>query len=122
MMQALAPNVIIEATTQSGVKIQDQLPTTEAGFINGDFAAPAAAARKVAQASAANPPFVLPGTTLGIFPVGFVITGVWTVLFVLAIGLGTLGRLQFRKAFRRRTQVGGDFKGAASGVAAYDQR
>ena len=122
MMQALAPKVTIRAVTQSGDQISDTLPDSEAGFINGNFAAKAAAARKDAQKNAANPPFVLPGTTLGIFPVGLIITGVWTLLFVVVVGLGTFGRLQFRKAFRRKTQASSGSKGKSGGVAAYDQR
>ena len=122
-MQALSPQVTIEAMTQSGAMISDVLPDSEAAFVNGMFASKATAARKAAQNAAANPPFVLPGTTFGIFPVGFIITGVWTFLFFLAVGLGTLGRLQFRRAFRRRiTHVAGDIKGTAGDAAAYDKR
>jgi DNA-binding beta-propeller fold protein YncE len=46
--------------------------------------------------------FVLPGTTLGIFPVGLIITSAWTALFILAVGYGTFGRMRFRDHYRRR--------------------
>ena len=49
-------------------------------------------------------PFVLPGKTLGIFPVGFVITGVWALLFVATVGAGTVDRVRFREAYRRRVK------------------
>ncbi|KAL9114498.1 MAG: hypothetical protein Q9227_001579 [Pyrenula ochraceoflavens] len=77
-------------------------------FVNGNFAdtpgtgpaaaAPTAIAAAVQTASA----FVLPGTTFGIFPLGFIITGAWTVLFVSAVAYGTYGRIRFRQAYRRR--------------------
>jgi len=50
-------------------------------------------------------PFVLPGTTLGIFPTGLIVTCVWSGLFVLAVGYGTMERMQFRSHFRRRLQM-----------------
>lgn len=50
-------------------------------------------------------PFVLPGTTLGIFPLGLIITCIWTGLFVFAVGYGTIERVQFRNHFRRRLQL-----------------
>jgi hypothetical protein len=46
--------------------------------------------------------FVLPGTTFGIFPIGFLVTGSWAVLFVLTFGLGTVGRMRYRSLYRSR--------------------
>ena len=46
--------------------------------------------------------FVLPGTTLGIFPTGLIVTGTWAVLFILTFGLGTIGRIKYRSLYRSR--------------------
>ena len=46
--------------------------------------------------------FILPGTTLGIFPTGLIVTGTWAVLFILTFGLGTIGRIRYRSLYRSR--------------------
>lgn len=80
----------------------------EASFVNGVFAdrpAPTASAGTPAFTSAVmgnKIKFVMPGTTLGIFPVGLIITGSWAVAFVAVVGYGTVGRLRFREQYRRR--------------------
>lgn len=48
--------------------------------------------------------FVLPGTTIQIAPVGLIITCIWSGLFLLAVGGGTIGRYQFRVHYRQRVQ------------------
>ncbi|EXJ71007.1 uncharacterized protein A1O5_06000 [Cladophialophora psammophila CBS 110553] len=55
-----------------------------------------------AAAITAAVPFVLPGTRLGIFPTGLIVTCAWTFLFFLAYGLGTIGRIQYRSVYRKR--------------------
>jgi len=47
--------------------------------------------------------FVLPGTKILIFPIGAIITGIWTLLGVGVVMWGTLGRIQFRDQYRRQT-------------------
>ncbi|OJD18422.1 hypothetical protein AJ78_01541 [Emergomyces pasteurianus Ep9510] len=46
--------------------------------------------------------FVLPGTNLGIFPTGLIITSIWAGAFLGAVGYGTLTRMKFRDHYRRR--------------------
>ncbi len=46
--------------------------------------------------------FVMPGRTLSIFPVGLIITSVWTVMFLVTVSVGTVDRVRFREAYRRR--------------------
>jgi hypothetical protein len=48
--------------------------------------------------------FTVPGTTLDIFPIGLIITSIWCGFFIIAVGLGTLGRIQFREQYRRRSK------------------
>jgi hypothetical protein len=52
-----------------------------------------------------NPPFVVPGQSLAFFPVGLVVTSIWTAGFFIAVGGGTYGRIQFREQYRRRVRT-----------------
>jgi hypothetical protein len=89
------------------------LSSTEASFVNGIFSkagtAPtnadpqAAASASAVVASAA--PFVIPGTTLAFVPIGLIVTSTWAILFFIAVGLGTYGRIQFRDQYRRRVKA-----------------
>jgi hypothetical protein len=71
------------------------------GPTNVDPNAAAAASAAVQSAE----PFVVPGTSLAFFPVGLVVTCVWTAGFFLAVGGGTFGRIQFREQYRRRVKA-----------------
>ena len=104
MRDALIPAINLSATTSTDQKINTTVSATEASFVDGAFAQPAASTPLVASASASPTPtaFVLPGVTLGIFPTGLIITSIWAVMFVTAVGLGTLGRYNFRQTYRRR--------------------
>jgi hypothetical protein len=72
------------------------------GIFRGQGASAAAAAQPSAVALAAQKAaaFTLPGTTIGIFPIGGIITGAWIVLFLTTFGLGTLGRIMSRREYR----------------------
>ena len=74
------------------------------GVFGGQSAAGAAAANPTAEQAAkfSAAAFIVPGRTFGIFPVGFIVTGLWTILFVAAVGYGTWGRMQFRNHYRAR--------------------
>jgi hypothetical protein len=90
--------------------VSTALNSDGASFVNGVFAKDggppttidAATAASASAAAASATPFVLPGTSLAFFPIGLVITSVWTAVFFLAVGLGTVGRMQFREQYRRR--------------------
>jgi hypothetical protein len=84
------------------------LSSQEASFVNGVFAkqaatstGPQAAASATALAAAAAP-FILPGTNLAFIPIGLIVTGTWCITFIAVVGLGTMGRIQFREQYRRR--------------------
>ncbi|KAF2713241.1 hypothetical protein K504DRAFT_498055 [Pleomassaria siparia CBS 279.74] len=102
----------IELTAKNPTTNQDlsaTLSSQEASFVNGVFAKQststltpqAAAASASAQAQAAAP-FILPGTNLAFFPIGLVVTSTWCGFFIGIVGLGTMGRVQFREQYRRR--------------------
>ena len=79
--------------------------------MNGVFAGSATstqsegAAASASSLAAAVAPFKLPGTNLAFFPIGLVITCVWAGFFILAVGFGTIGRIQFREQYRRRVKT-----------------
>lgn len=122
-MSALEPMVMLSAKTTDGRTVNTMLSSKEAAFVNGWFSSKSIAlAAQAAELAKVPKPFVLPGTTLGIFPIGLIITGIWSLLFIAAVGAGTYGRYQFRSSFRRKTQRAGQsgFVGAP-GTAAYDR-
>lgn len=107
VMSLMLPDVKLNAALDSSQPITTNLSASDGSwFVIGQFkdefksdlVDPTIATAAIAAAA----PFVLPGTTLGIFPTGLIVTCAWTVLFLLAYGLGTLGRIQYRSAFRKR--------------------
>ncbi|OCT46148.1 hypothetical protein CLCR_01278 [Cladophialophora carrionii] len=107
VMSLMLPDVKINAAIDSSQPIMANLSAADgAWFVVGQFkdefenglVTPTAATAAIAAAA----PFVLPGTTLGIFPTGLIVTCAWTVLFFVAYGIGTIGRIQYRSAYRKR--------------------
>lgn len=101
-LEALQPN------TQVPVSVHLNTSST-VYYVKGDLEAPsqqqAITAAKPASALAAVAKasiFVLPGTTLGIFPIGLIVTASWALLFILTFGLGTIGRMRYRSLYRSR--------------------
>ncbi|KAL8675435.1 MAG: hypothetical protein Q9168_000136 [Polycauliona sp. 1 TL-2023] len=102
----LNAGVMGQVNDTNGKVITTELSPSEASFVNGIFASqtttstPAGASASSAAAEAAT--FELPGQSLGIFPTGLIITSSWTLLFILTVGYGTIERIRFREAYRRR--------------------
>ena len=108
-MVAVMPDVTLSATAQNGTMLDTMLDNTQASFVIGVFsnmktAVASAATSAPAAATTTAGPFVLPGVVLGIFPVGLIVTGIWAVLFFLVVGLGTVGRINVRSIYRRRSK------------------
>lgn len=110
-MSLLIPQIQLHANSSNGTTITSDITSSDAVyFVVGQFkgeATPAIAAQATNPLMAEtaindSKGFVLPGTTLGIFPVGLIVTGAWTLLFFLAFGLGTLGRIRHRDIYRKR--------------------
>ena len=113
VMSLMLPNVKLNAAIDSTQPITANVSESDgAWFVVGqftnEFQAGLVTPTVATAAIAAAAPFVLPGTTLGIKPVGLVVTCAWTFLFLTAYAIGTLGRIQYRSAFRKRkaAQVG----------------
>lgn len=99
----LVPQIELTAKSpSSGQEVKTTLASQDAAFVNGIFAK--AQTAQAAPAQASTPPFVLPGTKLAFFPTGLLITCIWLIGFVGAVGLGTFGRIQFRDQYRRRVK------------------
>lgn len=114
----LTPQIDLFALLPSGANITTTVSSQNASFVNGVFANEGTATTKDPKAAASATvlaaqatPFVLPGTSLAFFPVGLVITCVWTAGLFLAVGAGTVGRMQYREQYRRRVK-----RGVAAGV------
>ncbi|KAL8754597.1 MAG: hypothetical protein Q9199_004234 [Rusavskia elegans] len=104
----LIPSIALSGTDKSGKVITTELSSNEASFVNGIFAnqtkTSTSTGASASSAAAKAATFVLPGQTLGIFPTGLIITSSWTLLFVLTVGYGTMERIRFREAYRRRVK------------------
>ena len=111
-MALLIPSMQLSAEGNGGTKVAVNLTSASViFFVSGIFqgqsysgaaaAAPTAAAAAVAKAG----PFSLPGTTVGVFPVGLIITSTWALLFFAAVGFGTWERMQFRDQYRQRKRL-----------------
>ena len=110
LMSLLIPQISLNADIDGGNIETQMVPTEIVYFVTGQFKGQATSPTII---QAANPAmaalaidiskgFVLPGTSFGIFPTGLIVTGTWCVLFLLAFGLGTFGRMRHRDIYRRR--------------------
>jgi hypothetical protein len=128
MMIAVMPVVTLSGTLANGTVLSTTLSNTDASFVTGAFmdmpppnmtttAAPEPAVATQPPAGTSAAPFTYPGVTLGIFPVGLIVTSSWVFLFILFVGLGTLGRFRVRAMYRRRQKEArmGPLPGGKSG-------
>lgn len=113
IMSLLIPQIILSAKVEGTIVTSQVASSDVVYFVAGQFldgmtpqlAAKAANPVMAADAIVASQGFVLPGTTFGVFPVGLIITSAWCLLFFLAYGLGTIGRIRHRDIYRKRIAV-----------------
>lgn len=96
----------------AGGELETTVSPNSASFITGVFSnttpqssfslAQRAVDVEVARLASGEVPFVLPGMTILIFPIGAIITGVWLLIGLAAYGYGTYQRYQFRETYRQR--------------------
>jgi hypothetical protein len=108
LQKVLVPTVTLTGQEPSGQMVNTTLSSDQATFVSGFFATVVTPTKSRLQPPIqtlvvpSGSPFVLPGLKILIFPIGAIITGVWTVLFIATIAYGTIGRMQFREHYRRR--------------------
>ena len=104
------PQITLSAMSTAKGAVNTTLSMADASFVNGIFADQAGTTASggmpafTSAVSGKQIAFVMPGTTLGIFPVGLIITGSWAVAFMAVVGYGTVGRMRFREQYRRRVR------------------
>ncbi|TLD04133.1 hypothetical protein PgNI_11174 [Pyricularia grisea] len=111
------PVVTLSAVNQAGQTVSTNVSSNEAAFVAGVFAdstvmsefgvANMAVDRSLEMLANGTIAFVLPGVSIMIFPVGLIVTSIWTVGLCGAIAFGTFNRIGFREQFRQRTQYAG---------------
>lgn len=108
LQKVLVPTVSLAAQNATGQPVTVVLSSSEATFVNGVFSKVFSPTKSrvipplQTLVVAPDAPFVVPGLTFGLFPVGLVVTGTWTLLFISTIVYGTIGRMRFRDQYRRR--------------------
>src|SRR2546423_9000290 len=107
LMALVIPSISLYAQSQTNSVVSTNMTAASIAFFatgvfagQGASAAAAAMPSAIAMAAQAAAAFTMPGMTLGIFPVGGIITGGWIILFITAFGLGTKGRIASRKEYR----------------------
>jgi hypothetical protein len=109
LQKVLVPTVTLTGTDGTGATVNTSLSSDEATFVSGVFAAQVSVTKSQVQAPIqtlvvqSDAPFVVPGLNILIVPIGLIITSIWTVLFLGTIAYGTVGRMQFREQYRRRS-------------------
>lgn len=109
LQKVLVPTVTLTAVNATGQTVNTTLSSNEATFVSGVFATQVVPTKSQVSPPiqtlvvASGAPFVVPGLHILIFPIGGVITGIWAVLLIITIGYGTVGRIQFRESYRRRS-------------------
>lgn len=108
------PVITLKGTNGAGKSVSTNVSSNEAAFVMGAFTQKTMSNFSMAQQLVAEDmaglkngtiPFVLPGVQILIFPVGLIITSIWLVIGLVAYGLGTWARWNFREAHRKRMAV-----------------
>ena len=118
------PVVTLSGVNPGGKTVSTNVSSNEAAFVAGVFSqsvvlsnaaiAQVAVNNAVERLQNGTDAFVLPGTKILIFPIGLVVTGIWTVLGIAAYVAGTIARIGFADQYKRRTQMMS--KGGASRI------
>ncbi|KAF5006051.1 hypothetical protein FDECE_7563 [Fusarium decemcellulare] len=111
----IMPILTLTAKNSTGSTIRTNVSINEAAFLTGVFSrdvvmsdfsmAQAAVDEQVAGLKNGTVAFVLPGVQLMVFPIGLIITSIWLVIFVAAVGFGTYERFNYAEMYKRRQQV-----------------
>ncbi|KAK6853691.1 hypothetical protein PG995_010503 [Apiospora arundinis] len=118
VLEALVlPQVTLSAVNAGGASVSANVSSNEAAFVNGVFSKEVIMSEIARAQLAVNDlvdglhngtvAFVLPGVELLIFPVGLIITGLWTLVGCAVYAFGTFERINHRHTFRTRKMRAG---------------
>ena len=112
------PVLTLSAVNTTGQTIATNVSSNEAAFVAGvfskevfmsDFALASKAVEDITinlrELDPSDPKyvaFVLPGVSLMVYPIGLIITGLWTLVGFSVISFGYFERVSYRDQFRRR--------------------
>ncbi len=109
------PVVTLSGVNPAGQTITTNVSSNEAAFVAGVFSqsivmsnfalAQVAVDDAVIALKNRTLAFVLPGVSILIFPVGLVVTGIWTLVGIAAFVAGTFARIRFADQYKRRAQL-----------------
>jgi len=100
----LMPNITFSGATLDGTALSTQLSTNDASFLIGSFTQYSTMNMSSKAPGKDREGSSLPGNTLAVFQIGLIITSVWTLLLLMAMGYGILSKTQARDAYRRRVR------------------
>ncbi|EEY22417.1 conserved hypothetical protein [Verticillium alfalfae VaMs.102] len=114
------PVLTLTATNTTGQRISTNVSSNEAAFLTGVFSrevvmsefatAKQAVSNITAELRNGTVAFVLPGVQIMIFPIGLIITGIWTLVGFVAYGIGTYDRISYAESFKRRSAIASNTK------------
>ncbi|KAK6337025.1 hypothetical protein TWF718_009810 [Orbilia javanica] len=97
MKLVLTPSLMLIGVTPEG-SMNASVAAAQVQYATGAFST-------IFTPTPAAAPFVLPGVYISIFPLGLYLCTVYTILFVLIVGWGTVERYLFRMSFRKRSAM-----------------
>lgn len=109
----MIPSMSLGATSPSGGTVNTSLSSDTLSYVAGELMQTTGTPTNITTPEAVTltspiissaSVFVLPGTHIKVYPTGLIITCIWTALMFIAIGGGTIGRYQFRVAYRKRVR------------------
>ncbi|CRK32165.1 hypothetical protein HYQ45_002717 [Verticillium longisporum] len=114
------PVLTLTATNTTGQRVSTNVSSNEASFLTGVFSrevvmsefatAKQAVSNITAELRNGTVAFVLPGVQIMIFPIGLIITGIWTLVGFVAYGIGTYDRISYAESFKRRSAIASNTK------------
>lgn len=97
MKLVLTPSLMLIGVTPEG-NMNASVAAAQVQYATGAFSS-------ITTPTPEPEPFVLPGVYISIFPLGLYLCIVYTILFVLIVGWGTVERYLFRMSFRKRSAM-----------------
>lgn len=98
------PNITFSGVASDGTSLSTHISTNDASFVNGLFTQYGMWNKTEETIEADARHLLAYGNTFAVFPVGLVITSIWTILILMVMGYGTMSKIQARDHYRRRVR------------------